>query len=170
MEDRLLSLRFSSQCSSRMASSMELVMDSLSAVASRWATLLTAEAERVSRSAWWLCLDDEVAAASVATCRMGLGWASLVPGCTLPVCNGASSGGERGSPVARDDEDDAGGQAMSESRAELEGRSALAQSTKRLKGVLTRPATDKKVGDTGLVTVVGVERGEAEAIAAVAAV
>ncbi len=36
-----------------------------------------------------------------------------------------------------------------------------AESINRLKGVLTLPATDRNVGDTGLVAVVGVESGEA---------
>jgi hypothetical protein len=44
-----------------------------------------------------------------------------------------------------------------------------AESTNRLKGVLTRPATDRKIGDTGLVAVEDVESGERGAGSAVGA-
>jgi hypothetical protein len=48
--DLLLSLLFSSLCRSRMASSMELVIDNLSAVASSWAMFPAADPERINLS------------------------------------------------------------------------------------------------------------------------
>lgn len=77
IDERLLSLRFISPWRSRIASSIELVRESLSAVASSCATLLIAVPG--------LLLTTEEPLES------GFGWAILVLDRTEPVCSGGIS-------------------------------------------------------------------------------
>lgn len=82
MEERLLSLRFISPWRSRMASSMELVKASCSAVASSWATLFMGTLLAAVPGRLWTT-DDAL--------DRGFGCAILVPARTERVCKGGVS-------------------------------------------------------------------------------